>query len=120
MNRFLILIFIDCSLGKLIPENIKCENILNEPVTNDVSDPSTNNSVAVVSINSSCKSPQKFDEYLNYKHDTVSGENGFPEGTEVLFSCIPSVTGETKTWKIICEGGIWVGRAVPCGKLFFF
>lgn len=73
---------------------------------------STNN------VNSSCKSPQKFDEYLNYKHDTITADAGFPDGTEILFSCIPSVTGETKTWKIICEGGIWVGRAVPCGNLF--
>lgn len=70
--------------------------------------------------NSSCKSPQKFDEYLNYKHDTVSVDAGFPDGTEILFSCIPSVTGETKTWKIVCEAGIWVGRAVPCGELIFF
>lgn len=50
----------------------------------------------------------------------MSADAGFPEGTEVLFSCIPSVTGETKTWKIICESGTWVGRAVPCGKFNIF
>lgn len=93
--------------------------MLLDPINTIVSDVSMNQSVAVISsnvVNNSCKSPQKFDEYLNYKQDIGTTEGGFPDGTEILFSCIPSVTGETKTWKIICENGIWVGRAVPCGK----
>uniref|UniRef100_A0A336LXT8 CSON007528 protein n=1 Tax=Culicoides sonorensis TaxID=179676 RepID=A0A336LXT8_CULSO len=98
-------------------EYIKCEEIVNESVKNVISDSLGNMSSALLNVQDKltiCKAPKKFDEYLNYKHESGTVNNGFPEGTEILFSCIPSITGEIKSWKIVCERGIWIGRAFPC------
>lgn len=39
-----------------------------------------------------------------------------PHGTEIVFNCIPGVDNRKTTWKITCEDGGWVGRAMKCGK----
>lgn len=62
-----------------------------------------------------CGPPQRFSDYLNYKYDEIPQDGHFPSGTEIQFLCIESVTGERKTWKIVCDDGVWIGRSVECG-----
>jgi hypothetical protein len=54
---------------------------------------------------------------LVYKNvGEADSEDMYPPGTEVSFSCITSlINGEKSTWKIMCEDGIWTGRASECG-----
>lgn len=42
-------------------------------------------------------------------------EEIFPSGTEITFNCIPNAANERSTWKLFCEDGEWVGRAINCG-----
>ena len=52
---------------------------------------------------------------LIYKNDESIEEDTYPQGTEISFNCIASISGEKTTWKLICEDGAWIGRSSECG-----
>lgn len=118
---------LDCNLGKLQPENFFCranEALLNSGLPETVT--VLNNMTAMHEVKDNdttkmCGVPEKLNEYLTYRRDTeneiISKEGGFIAGTEIQFSCISSGTGERKTWKIVCDNGVWVGRSTECGKV---
>jgi len=59
----------------------------------------------------------------NFSMTNVSTESPeklyHPHGTEIIFKCIPTMNGLKNTWKITCEDGGWIGRAVKCGDYHF-
>ncbi len=64
-----------------------------------------------------CGPPKRELAMLIYKNgNSPEGQETYPSGSEISFACIPSVTGERTTWKIICENGQWIGRAHDCGE----
>lgn len=117
-------------MGKLHPENFICKAA--EPASSNSSSEMVtllSNITALHEIpgNESakmCGPPEKLNEYLTYRRDygqengneAATKEGGFISGTEIQFSCISSAMGDRKTWKIVCDSGVWVGRATECGK----
>uniref|UniRef100_T1J421 Sushi domain-containing protein n=1 Tax=Strigamia maritima TaxID=126957 RepID=T1J421_STRMM len=71
------------------------------------------------SFKRSCGPPARVQNALVYRDGRLitDNEHQFLDGTEVLFNCIASITGEKSTWKITCEDGNWVGRPHRCGAL---
>jgi hypothetical protein len=52
---------------------------------------------------------------------TQSSDKSYhPHGTEIIFKCIPGMNGLKNTWKITCEDGGWIGRALKCGNYLNF
>lgn len=122
---------LDCSLGKLKPDLFACKVPNTQPESVE-----QNETPAMSSVSSNmtylhehvvndtarmCGPPEKLEEYLHYRKDRSYGieddeEGSFISGTEIQFSCIESAMGERKTWKIVCDHGVWVGRSTECGK----
>lgn len=50
----------------------------------------------------------------------TEAEEMFPDGSEVIFSCIESVVFKKTTWKIICDDGNWIGKPTNCGNTTYF
>lgn len=121
-----MLYYIDCALGKLIPEIIDCLSLQSNQVElSEITDGTnifTNASLMREHYNDSkmCGPPQRLSDYLNYKYDEIPQDGHFPSGTEIQFLCIESITGERKTWKIVCDDGVWIGRSTECGIITFF
>lgn len=63
-----------------------------------------------------CGPPNKVEGALVYKNESPDKEEGYPNGTEIFFNCIASVSNERNTWKIICENGYWIGRSYSCAN----
>lgn len=110
----------DCALGSLTPQIISCsftpkksrEDEMNNFIVDD-------GNMTSSSEEGDCGPPSKDQAMLIYKNEDIPDvEDTYQAGTEISFSCIPSITGERTTWKIICESGHWIGRAHDCGKIF--
>ncbi|XP_055918542.1 sushi, von Willebrand factor type A, EGF and pentraxin domain-containing protein 1-like, partial [Eupeodes corollae] len=64
-----------------------------------------------------CGPPNKVEGALVYKNnEEPENDEGYPNGTEIFFNCIASVSNERNTWKIICENGNWIGRSYSCAN----
>lgn len=112
----------DCALGSLTPQTMSCsytaskKNNEDEDHMNFIIDDGNSTSS---DEEGDCPPPSKEVLILIYKNeDLIDNEemSSYPSGTEISFSCIPSITGERTTWKIVCEQGHWIGRAHDCGK----
>jgi hypothetical protein len=128
-----VCVLIDCALGSLTPQTINCGYLTSrksrgevdvaDAENSDASSIESNSTVLLEEDNEimgkECGTPTKIDEMLLYKNEVMlpDSDEGYPTGTEITFDCIPSITGEKTTWKIICEDGSWIGRSVGCGKL---
>lgn len=112
----------DCALGSLTPMTISCSFTPKKP-KDDEHDHNNfiidDGNVTSSAEEGDCPPPSKELAALVYKNEDVSENEemgSYPSGTEISFSCIPSITGERTTWKIVCEQGSWIGRAHDCGK----
>lgn len=113
----------DCALGSLTPQTFSCSYTASIKLRDD-GDLHTNFITDDGNATSSgeegdCPPPSKELAILIYKNeDIIENEEmaTYPSGTEISFSCIPSITGERTTWKIVCEQGTWIGRAHDCGR----
>jgi hypothetical protein len=125
----IFLFVIDCALGSLTPQTINCGYLTSRKSRDDTAEADTSeasaesNSTMLIDedneiLGKECGTPMKIDEMLLYKNEVIlpDSDEGYPTGTEITFDCIPSITGEKTTWKIICEDGSWIGRSVGCGK----
>lgn len=110
----------DCALGSLTPQTISCSFQASRKSRDDemmsfiVDDGNVTTSSEEGDF---CGPPSRDQAMLIYKNEDTEIDDTYPAGTEISFSCIPSVSGERTTWKIICENGQWIGRAHDCGKL---
>jgi hypothetical protein len=111
----------DCALGSLTPPSVSCsfkEKIKSRGDDDMVSFIVDDGNMTTSSEEGDyCGPPSKDQAMLIYKNeDTSDVDDTYPAGTEISFSCIPSISGERTTWKIVCENGHWIGRAHDCGK----
>lgn len=110
----------DCALGALTPSTVSCSFTASRKSRDE--DERTNLIIDEGNTTSSeedvCGPPAKELAMLIYKNEDQGDfeEETYPSGTEISFSCIPSITGERTTWKVICENGQWIGRAHDCGN----
>ncbi|XP_055680814.1 uncharacterized protein LOC129788622 isoform X2 [Lutzomyia longipalpis] len=118
----------ECILGKLNPPTVNCQTASRKSredlaVTNSLEKSAEEESaegseeeVTSEEEKGSCGPPMKIDAALVYKNseELDSARVVYPPGTEITFNCIASVPGERSTWKIICEDGVWIGRALNC------
>lgn len=111
----------DCALGSLTPSTVSCSFTASRKSRDDdkrmnfIIDDGNFTSSAEEDV---CGAPARELAMLIYKNeDQGEADEVYPSGSEISFACIPSVTGERTTWKIICENGQWIGRAHDCGKI---
>lgn len=111
----------DCALGSLTPSTVSCSFTASRKSRDDdermnlIIDDGNFTSSAEEDV---CGPPARELAMLIYKNeDQGETDEVFPSGSEISFACIPSVTGERTTWKIICENGQWIGRAHDCGNI---
>lgn len=112
----------DCALGSLTPTTISCSFSSRKGRDDDegasliIDDGNSTNSIE----EDECGPPSKELMMLFYKaersEELTESDETFPSGTEILFNCIASITGDRATWKIVCENGNWIGRAHDCSK----
>lgn len=117
----------DCALGSLTPNTVSCSFTSSKKARDD--DDSTNLIIDDGNATSSseedeCGPPAKELLMLFYKEqkleELAETDETFPSGTEILFNCIASITGDRATWKVVCENGNWIGRAHDCSKLILY
>lgn len=112
----------DCALGALTPSSISCSFSQKK-----ARDDSEGTSLIIDDGNSTnsleedeCGPPSKELLMLFYQaersEELIESDETFPSGTEILFNCIASITGDRATWKIVCENGNWIGRAHDCSE----
>lgn len=118
-------------MGELVPSTIHCqlpsrrsreENSSSSNVADasQSEESSTESSSELTSEEQrECSPPSKIEGALIYRNGRplIDVDHALPDGTEITFNCIASMSGERTTWKIICEKGKWIGRQMSCGTL---
>ncbi|KAG5681085.1 hypothetical protein PVAND_010551 [Polypedilum vanderplanki] len=108
----------DCALGLLTPTTVSCSFTASRKSRDDEMNSFIVDDGNVTTSSEEggdfCGPPSKDQAMLIYKNEDTEIDDTYPAGTEISFSCIPSITGERTTWKIVCENGHWIGRAHDC------
>lgn len=126
---------VTCYRGKTFPATFNCSNRSRKSsdsfLNKDKWNPFNNNSQHIENSgygktdvtdgdpkkNKFCGPPNKVEGALVYRNgESPDEDEGYPNGTEIFFNCIASVSTERNTWKIICENGNWIGRSYSCAN----
>lgn len=108
---------IECVLGELVPRPPTCRHRGEETWFKGGSDITADGGlVPMEGERRSCSPPARVQGSMVFKDGEPMKDNdrSFPDGTEVTFNCVASITGDRTTWRIMCEDGSWVGRSMAC------
>ncbi|XP_039298453.1 sushi, von Willebrand factor type A, EGF and pentraxin domain-containing protein 1 isoform X2 [Nilaparvata lugens] len=110
---------LNCVLGELRPRSPSCKKDGGEYITGGDITKAGGEMGAVdylTGLRGSCGPPARVQGSLVFRNGEplAEAERSFPDGTEVTFNCIASIMGERNSWRIVCEDGSWLGRALSC------